>query len=450
MGPGEQLEVSRTLGLAKFAVRELELLTRKEMAEVIRGCGIVGPTELLRELLDQAKGRPGLAVTLCYLCLRDGTQDLATGRSLFEDVRQTFQQLVGREAVEILAAFAVGGSGGMPMPAVAAALGLRLLDLRHSVERLAAGGVLTETCDKSLAVQPDALQHSLVGTVFFAGAFSLPIQDLLNSAPSLSATTLTLIGAKARSGRVPDEVIRGVILRSRDTRVWMEYASLGREETSWVLAARPDLLPSIAWIALATVPDVAIAQLLRSAVGDERPQHSNTDHPLRLLHDWVKAGYPGAGEAVERRKALLDGTLTWYATGTADPAVCLRSVGIAFEPSFEDQESDPVERMALTIRYGGLLPHEIAGIQALWPKAQSLLRACGVADWPALRNLIRDWAYPGMSTRGYIAPESYVQMHAFAQQVMRDVVEVADDHPPILSWIADQARQMGSGCAVQH
>ena len=125
--PGEQLEVSRTLGLPKSAVHELELLTRKEMAEVIRGCGIVVGGPLLRELLDQSKGRPGLAVTLCYLSLRDGTQGLATGHSLFEDVRQTFQQLVGREAVEILAGFAVGGSEGIPMQVVAAALGLRLL-----------------------------------------------------------------------------------------------------------------------------------------------------------------------------------------------------------------------------------------------------------------------------------------------------------------------------------
>lgn len=441
--PGEQLEVSRTLALAKSAVRELELLTRKEMAEVIRGCGIVGPGPLLRELLNQSKGRPGLAVTLCYLCLRDGTQGLATGLSLFEDVRQTFQQLVGREAVEILASFAVGGSKGMSMQAVAAALGVRLMAVRHSVERLAAGGVLSETYDKLLAVQPDALRHALVSTVFFAGATSLPIQDLLVAVPMPGATAATLIGAKARGGRVPDEMIRELVLISRDTRVWKEYASLGPEETRWVLRARPDLLSSVAWIALAAVPDLAISRLLQESVGDERPRHAHPDHPLRLLHGWVKDGYPGTGEAVGRRSALLDGILAWHATGAADPAVCLRAIAIVFDPAFEDQVSDPVDGMVFTIRFGGLLPEEISAVQLLWPQALPLLRACGIADWTALRELIRDSAYPGLSTRGHIAPETYEQMYAFAQQVMGDVVGVADGHPAILSWIADLARRMG-------
>lgn len=441
--PGEQLEVSRTLGLAKSAVRELELLTRKEMAEVIRGCGIHGPAPLLRELLDQAKGRPGLAVTLSHLCLRDGVRDLASGTSLFEDVRQTFQQLVGREAIEILAAFAVAGEQGMGMPAVSAALGLRLLDLRHSVERLAAGGVLSETYDKLLVVQPDALRHALVGAVFFAGARSLPIQSLLDAAPLPGPAVLTLVGARGRGARVPDQLIRGLLQRSSENQSWTTYASLGEEESRWVLEQRPDLLKDIAWIALMTVPRVAIPQLLSRAVHDARARHAHTDHPLHLLHDWVKGGHPGTGDAVERRSELLDGINAWHVTGTADPVVCVRAMAITFDPTFESHASDPIDGMTFTSEYGGLLPEEISAIQALWPKAEPVLRACGVADWPAVRELIRDWAYPGMSTRGYIAPESYEQMYAFAQKVMKDVVEVADGHPAILSWIADLAKRMG-------
>ena len=128
--PGEAAEVAKALGLSKSGTRELSLLDRKAISEVIRSCGIAGPPRLLRELIDQAKGRPGLAVTLCFLCRREGVREVVTGMGLYEDVRSSFAQIVGPAAVPILAAFAVGGDQGMPMEAVAQALGVSLLEER--------------------------------------------------------------------------------------------------------------------------------------------------------------------------------------------------------------------------------------------------------------------------------------------------------------------------------
>jgi hypothetical protein len=441
--PGEQLEVAKTLGLAKSAIRELELLTRKEIAEVIRGCGIAGPRPLLRELIEQAEGRPGLAVTLCYLCRRDGVRDVASGTALFEDVRQTFQQLVGREAIEILAGFAVGGDRGMTMEAVAGALGFRLVELRHTVERLAAGGVLGERYDRSLLVQPEALRHALVSAVFFSGATSLPIQDLLSVVRVPRAVALTLTGARRRGARVPDELIQGLLRSTSDAQAWKAYASLGAGESRWVLEHRPDLLTEVAWIVLHTVPELAIPRLLVRAVGDDRPLHAHPEHPLRQLHDWVKGAVPGGGEVLAHRKALLDALLSWHASGEVDSVVSLRALAMVFEPSFEGLESDPVDLMGMTLRYGGLLEEEIARIKALWPRAVPLLRACGLAEWAPIRELIRDWAHPGMSTHGHLAPESYEQMHGLAQQIMADVLTVSEGHPGVVSWITGLARRKG-------
>jgi hypothetical protein len=440
--PGEQLEVIKALGLAKTAIRELELLTRKEIAQVIRGCGIAGPGPLLKELIDQAKGQPGLAVTLCYLCLRNGARDLASGAALFEDVRQTFQQLVGREAVEILASFAVGGEEGLAMETVASELRFRIVELRHSVERLAAGGVLSATHAQRLAVQPEALRHALVGAVFFSGATALPIQNLLAAVPSSGAAALTLTGAQGRGARVPDEMIRRLIESTSDARVWRAYASLGVDASRWVLEHRSDLLTEVAWIVLHNIPELAIPRLLTCAVGDDRPQHSHPQHPLRQLHDWLKAAVPGEGDAVVRRRALLDALLKWHASGAADRVICLRAISMVFEPSFEDQLTDPVDE-GLTIRWGGLLPEEIAELQTLWPRALPLLRACGLAEWAPLRELIRDWAYPGVSTRGQLDPGAYEQMNQLAQQIVKDVIAISAGHPGVASWIADLASRKG-------
>lgn len=434
--PGERSDVAQTLGLANAAVRELQLLTRREIAEVIQGCGIAGPRPLLKELIDQAAGKPGLAVTLASLCLRDGVGDLASGAALFEDVRHTFQGLVGREAVEILAGFSVGGELGMSMDTVSTALGISVLGLRHAVERLAAGGVLRERSDGRLVVEPDALRHALIGAVFFCGATSLPIRPFLAVAPAPGVSALTLIGARSRGAAVPDSLLHELLFSSNDRRAWKEYASLGAEASRWVLEQRPGLLPEIAWIALHTVPEIATPRLLTLAVGDDRPLSSHPEHPLRRLRDWVRAGVPGTGEAVARREQLLGGVLAWHASGRAEPAVCLRAMAVAFDPRFEDQEGDPVEAMGFTLRFGGLLAEEIAAVSALWPRALPLLRACGLAHWVALRELIRDWAYPGITTRGKLQPGASEPMQALARRITADVLEISGGHAGVAGWIA--------------
>jgi hypothetical protein len=441
--PGEAVEVMRGLGISRSGVRELELLTRREIAEVIRACGIHGPRPLLRELIDQTKGRPGLAVTLCSLCLREGVRDVVTAASLYEDVRVSFGQLVGARAVPILAGFAVGGGAGMRMEVVAAALGLPLVELHEAVVRLAAGGVLNEKHDRSLSVQPDALGHALVGDVFFGGAGSLPVHAFLAAAPDPDAAAMTLVGARSRGAAVPDTLIRDLLVGHCTSRAWRAYGSLGPEEVRWVLDRRPDLLLEIAWSGLEYLPEITIPRMLARAVGDGRALHSHPEHPLRILQDWVKSATPGEGEVVDRRAALLDATLAWHTGGAADPAVCLRALAAAFTPEFEDHESDPVDGTTFTMRFGGLLLDEVEGVQALWPRAIPLLTACGFVDSSTIQYLIRDWAHPEVSTRGYAAPEVRASMVRFARRMTEDVLAAAGTHPGFRLWAARLAERMG-------
>src|SRR5262245_51105976 len=159
--PGDQLEVMRGLSLSASQVRVLDRLTREQIVEVIRACGIVGPNPLLHELVRQSEGRPGLTVTLCHLCRSEGVRTVALGDALCRDIRATFEPLVGRDATTLLAAFAVGGDYGMPMVTVAHELGITLLNVHTTASRLAAGGVLVEAGAGCLAVRPEALRHAL-------------------------------------------------------------------------------------------------------------------------------------------------------------------------------------------------------------------------------------------------------------------------------------------------
>ena len=133
--PSDSTLVTNALGVSSATTRVLEPLTRDELVEVVKGVGIYGPTDLIREIVNQAEGRPGLAATLAYLCLQGATRDVLLGDALNTSLLSPFESRVGPQTKEVLACFAVGGSSGMTMATVAEYLGLPPFELRSLVVR---------------------------------------------------------------------------------------------------------------------------------------------------------------------------------------------------------------------------------------------------------------------------------------------------------------------------
>ncbi len=440
--PGDANTVARVLGLGRSDERRIALLSRAEIASVIRGAGIAGPSRLVREIIDQAKGLPGLAVTLTVLCLKDGVRPLASGTALFENIRATFQALVGRDAVEILAAFALGGSRGMTFPAVAEALGLPLIELRHRVDSLAAGGVLNAEGGR-LVVQPEALRHALVGQVYFAGPLSMPIEPVLARVLDPVEAAETLLGARHRGAAVGDPVLRPLLERARDDRAWWAYALLGRSEAEWVLSKLQILPPSVADAALGSAPDLVLPRLFAAAVGERRVLRNSIDHPLRAVLDWIRSAVPGSGDGLTRRAQLLD-ALTAWSRCAADMDVVLQAVAIAFQPGFEDSELDPIDGNYVTVRFGAPTYEDIKQLSTLWPKAVHLLRqADAEADWGCIRHLIRDWAYPDLGTGEAPDENRRGAMLRLAERMLSDVAGIGGSDPGLASWANALAERMG-------
>jgi len=193
--PGEKDIVLQSLQISTSSIHDLEPLTRDQIVKIIKSAGIGGPTELIRELVNQVEGRPGLAATLCHLCIKGDLRQIALVDALSRDIRTTFEPLLGSEATVIVAAFSLGGNKGMPMETVASQLTLSLIQVRETVVGLAAGGVLTDVGQDRLSVRPPALRYALVRDVFFSGATSLPYHDLIQQSVDMVETALTLIGS---------------------------------------------------------------------------------------------------------------------------------------------------------------------------------------------------------------------------------------------------------------
>ncbi|HEV3052396.1 MAG TPA: hypothetical protein VGX50_18940, partial [Longimicrobium sp.] len=440
--PSEADAAATALGVGSAAIRQLEQLSRLEIAQVVEHCGIAGPDELIHEILNQAAGLPGLAVTLALLCLREGVRELVTAGSLFRNVRRSLESVVGERAIPILACFAVGGEAGMPADAVAGALGIAIVDVRVAVARLAGGGVLVERFDGALAVIPPPLRHALVSTEFFEGPAALPIQPLLDAAPVFEQAVLTLIGAKSRRDSVPDALLRGLMAGGRlDPELWESYARLGPDEAGWALVNAPRLIGYVAAPALDEIPHLAIPFLLTLSIGDDRPLHSATNHPLRKVQDWVQAGEPGTPEAVGRRRKLLGVLVKWSQGPLWNPVVGCRALAVAFSPVFEEMRADPVDGNRHTLRFGLLQPEEMVELQGLWPVAQEILGRVEEADWPSLEHLIHDWLYPRVRTRP--DPATAASMQDFAGQITEETALRVGDQAGVHLRLARLAAEHG-------
>jgi len=74
--PRELNQIRKILNAHNDQIRELKSLSRDSMVDVIKQAGLVGPNALVREIITQSQGKPGLAVTLADLCLRGGSKDV--------------------------------------------------------------------------------------------------------------------------------------------------------------------------------------------------------------------------------------------------------------------------------------------------------------------------------------------------------------------------------------
>lgn len=288
--PGGQHAIAETLHLTAQSVRELQRLTRPETAQVLESAGLRDSDRVLFEILNQADGRPELAVTLAHLCINGNQEDfqkVVLGDALLHSLQIALDRLVGQSAIQILALLSIGGRAGLEMRVVADYLRKPLDEVQLAVIGLAAGGVIFDIDGNHLSVCPPELRYSLIRNYFFTGAISLDPVPLLAFVPSLDATTETLIDAKHYGASIPDHLLQSLLLRCKDTRPWKAYAWLGPAQAKWVSGNAIELDEALLQPMLIHASDLVIPQIFREAIGDDRPLHAYTSHPLRRIEDWI-------------------------------------------------------------------------------------------------------------------------------------------------------------------
>lgn len=433
----EDAGIIELLGLGPDQRIRLDRLDLDQLVEVVHRVGLLGPRELIHNIVHQAGGSPGLAVTLTMACRDGNVGEVVTGAILLRQVRTVLRNLPldAKRAEMALAAIAVGGDAGMKPDQVAEAIDMSPLELHRLLEDVDAGGVIRPKGWGNVSVQPEHLRSVLVATNFY-GTYPVSIKRLLNSAPNRASALRALILA-ARHGLEPSEL--RTLLTVQDSGVFEAYASLGPEHCRWVIAAHPQYLVDISHAALYYIPEEILPLLIAAAKGDERQLHSTPEHPLRIIHDWCQAARPGEGEALSRREMTVKAALRYLDdTGDVDTAACAFAQALTTE--YHASYSDPGTGNTITLEWSVLAPDEIAAMMGLWRRCRDSLRGRVDIPWRTLLDAARNAASLQRVKDEESVAESRTAERRLRSMMALDTFELGKGHP----GVAHEARQVTS------
>jgi len=438
--PDPQLQ--QMLGVGDAGAITLDQLTRDEVVAVVQSVGLGGPRPLVREIVDQAGGVPGLAVTLAQAALEGDVLALFEGTRLGARMESTVNRLLGNpregdRAVLALGAIALAGDPGLSLEETASYLCASRGEVQGMLRRLTSGGIIRSERGR-VSLRPRPLRRYMIVKAFF-GPVPAGYKPLLEVTPDRAATATELVLA-ARVGAVIPNLL-GIVIASGSTAAARYYAGSGERQARELLSVAPEVAVAVAHPALHTAPETVIPLLLTAAIDDTRALHSTPEHPLRLLKDWGNSGMPGRGEAIARKRVVVESALAWVSGGGDFPAAC-RACSEVLRTTYENTESDPGAGMKLYMESGMLSASEIAELAPLWDRLQAAIAEAGDAPWSSLLSVCWDLVHPFLSGGG--KPEEAVDAsRRLAETVIADIGRLAALHPGVLDRLNTMRRHLG-------
>jgi len=434
-------------GLPAAQVRTLELLTRQQILEIIKKVGVEASERVLRDLVDQASNRPGLAVTIATLWLQGSWQEVLEGRALSQALLARLRKLLRRDTPEdILAALSLGGERGMPLETVGEQLQMSVPEIRRSMADLAMAGVLSEVGGGALAVQPRQFRSALIRAVYFPERPARPdYRGLLAAVPDRDSAVDALIEARARGAAIPEDELRQLVLHSASHRVWSGFAQLGDDCARWALDNYPGDVVDLAASALQAAPRAAIPRVFERAgkavrCGDMRPE--GPDHAVSHLRRWVKDFEAGPAQGLSRRR-MVAAAAKRYLTEGGDLAVGTQGIFLSLTPSVEGSTLDPGIGDTVNLRFGLLPLKYLLEFEEIWKDVRGAIGTIDRSNWQHISATLWEWIYPEYAAKSANVPEETKHaMRDFAVQVLRDLCPLAEGKPGISAGLRGLAARI--------
>lgn len=413
--PLHEERVKKQLSRPTVSTIHLPQLDADTIVEIVRVAGLSGPDLLVRSIVAQSEGRPGLAVTLARICVKGGLAETVwSGQALVEHLCPALEASLDRNVKRLLGCFGLGGKSGVPTETVARLLSQSLDAVSETLAALAPAGVIREGRDGSISVWPEVFRWQLVRYTF-SGEGRLDFRPFLENSSNREDAIESLVGARSRGADVPQ--LESLISDYNSQRLWRAYAQLGRASARTALQSRPDCLLALAPVLLEHIPDEVIPRLL-DVHDHERSQ------VLELFEQWL-VRIESVNQMLRRRQILVD-SISAQPKPKGTSAFAIEVLLLAINPGFENVSTNPGSGNTVTLTWGLLPPQDLLVLESLWPPILSILLDSPAAPWDAIVNMVDEWRVP--DPRVQVGSDVSKQMCAFASRMAKDLVKVAGLH----------------------
>ncbi len=423
----------------------LEELDRDQILKIIQAVGIAGPEELQWQLIFQAHGRPGLAVTLSRACVSGNVVDVLTGETLLKDVLGWYERALSEKTRDVLGFLALAGASGATVEQAGSFLGTDLPEVNGLVRGLASGGAIDEATPlhpERLVVQPEALRYPLVRDMFFGGPGSPDVKGAVATLPNASAASFPLIAA-ALAGAGVDLEWLAEIGEWSDERFASHFAVLGPSELRIALKRAPAHLTAIAKEAYrrGVAREHALWTLMEFANPDPRAELWGSETPLNsiklLLHR-----HEGS---IEDRRLAIRLADRWLQEGR-DANVVLTVLSHVMQPEKSGTSYKPGSADVMTLSAAVLPKPEAEDRAGMWDSVLDLIEREHPSSFGTVFAMVQPWVFPGTLAMGRgPSPDVAGTMHAAAKRVVRCLITTYANN-----WVAmHRLRPLANECGLE-
>lgn len=442
--------------LPSARVQEVGLLERQQIDSILREMGITH-TLARGEILNQAEGRPGWAVTLGDLLLRtDDATTLLNGSALVGRVKSyLIRASINEPTAELLAVIAaVGGVGDGEIARLAHSTGVDRITIARALQTAARSGLLDVNQTRGLTigtgfatqvVRPPMLATALATELIFDATAPVTTFDELTEewadhAIELANTAVRASHLGSTNARTATERAMATLLANPSdpahelTELIDLYALLDRpageraltwlegrlaETTPDMHQLRDQLLEVVADIAGRHRIAAAFDLLFEAVTTDTRPTNQNPNHPLRLLQTMISGYHPELPHDHAIRRDIADRLRQWSQGAAARQSAAGQVVELILNLEIESAHTDPGDPMTLHL-YRGVLPADDINrlLDELWPLIEDQLTAGNDDLSNVLLDTAETWLFMGTGLDGPLHPDTVAAAQHVGTQLL--------------------------------